>query len=146
MGKNIYAINRPNFKVKVLRQRVSVDEKNKVVVARIDWQLNAPSVFDEIFAGVGGWKSNLGYVRGLAKGVAMPKEGDEFDVEKGKKIAIAMAESNMYTNASNIVISRMKHLTAITKSLSNMAYDFYDKSIEVCNHNVQYIDRVASGE
>ena len=140
MVKNFYALSRNDFKIRIVRQNVVVDKKNECVVARIEWRLVAPDVFDAILFGI---DYSLSQISGVAKGVARCKEGDVFDEEKGVKIAIAMAESNAYTNASSIIAGRILHLGQMINKFSKMERNFARKAYDVRKHNVDYIERIA---
>ena len=138
MKKNFYGLNRPNFKIRMVRQNVTADEKNKRVIANLDWELDAPDAFTDVLFGLG----DFGYIRGSAKGVAVCRDGDVFDAVKGEKVAIAIAESNAYTNAANIVAKRVAHLNDMMEKLTEMRAQFGNKALDVVKHNKGYIRRI----
>lgn len=138
MKKNYYGLDRSNFKIRISRQNVSVDEKNKRVIANLDWELDAPNAFSDVLFGLG----DFGFIRGSAKGVAVCVDGDVFDAVKGEKVAIAIAENNAYTNASNIVAKRVAHLNDMMDKITEMRAQFGNKAVKVVEHNKEYIKRI----
>lgn len=69
------------------------------------------------------------------KGVARLMPGDEFDFNKGKKIALAKAENSIYKEVNNYLINRMIDLL----SFNECVLDFNRKAEEVIDHNNRYI-------
>lgn len=68
-------------------------------------------------------------------GVAKLMDGDTFDVEVGKKIARAKAESVAYANVANVII---KVYSKFGDALNSME-DFFDKASRVLVHNEEYV-------
>lgn len=62
---------------------------------------------------------------------------DEFDVEKGKKVARAKAEASAYKHTSKALY---KVMDEALKVLTDSSAEFITKASIVCKHNKEYID------
>ena len=133
---NMLAIDRPNFKLSIETDSIVVDEKNRTVVATVKWRLASPEPFTNINYCF--WSAHSA-PNGTAKGVALCSPEDVFDAEIGKKIAVAIAESNAYSNARDIVSGRFRRLLEMLRKLMPIATDFVNKADGVIEHNSKYI-------
>ena len=81
-------------------------------------------------------------------GVARCKGGDIFDPEKGKRIAIALAENDVYRKALSLA-RRARIIFREDKRYCQQAIDslnrFIKKGEKTFKHNWEYIDRVDKG-
>lgn len=139
MKKHYIELDRDNFKLRTYRESTIVDEKNRRVIHTIEWELVAPKMFHDFM-----WCfcNNNPILHGVAKGVAVCSEEDTFNAELGTKIARAIAESNMYTNASKRLEKRMRHLRKRVLDLDMMSADFDFKARSVKVHNSEYINNI----
>lgn len=64
-------------------------------------------------------------------------ENDIFNVEIGKKIALARAEEKIYLKAKNLINQAAKDAAVFARS----AEKFEDKCYRVCAHNDDYVDQ-----
>jgi len=119
-----------DLKISFFEEReINVYEKKGTVVCRMK------GFFDE--------QEIVGY------GVARCKAGDTFDVEKGKRIATAIAENEVYKNAMHIARQwrmmyrdQKKHVEGILDAYSR----FIEKGEKTFTHNWDYIKRVDEGK
>jgi len=77
-----------------------------------------------------------------SKGVAKVSPGDKFDLDKGRRIALARAESAAYKEMADIVRSHMKQM----RNYGEVFKRFLEKYDRVKEGNKVYIKRVDNGE
>lgn len=88
-------------------------------------------------------------VRVSSKTEAVCKEGDVFSVEKGRKIAIAKAERNIYRNQAERLVRRWKavndilFITSDFPTLNSAINAFVEKANGCVSHNQRYIREIA---
>jgi hypothetical protein len=75
-------------------------------------------------------------------GVAKCCDEDVFDIERGKRIAMARAENNAYKNALKRLGKIYDHLLLYIKAIVN----FEKKTIGQCTHNIDYIESINNPE
>ena len=75
----------------------------------------------------------------IEKGIAKCAPGDTFDVERGKRIALARAENTAYVSALKPPDKFMEQIAFIV----NAYEDFNDKAYHACAHNEDYIDSLS---
>ena len=125
---------RNNFKLSFDKTQIKffVNEKKRTVTCTIVAELLTP--FDT-------WNTIPNtYINGV--GVAKCCEEDTFDVERGKRIAMAKAENNAYKKSVN-------YLEPFTKELLNTIYEigtYAEKAGEYLAHNEDYIESVSNPE
>ena len=73
------------------------------------------------------------------RGTAKCAPGDTFDVERGKRIALARAENNAYLAALKHIDKYMADIAFIVKAYE----EFNDKAYHACAHNEDYIDSLS---
>ena len=144
--------NRENFKISFKGERVNddvqtndkfsvtdqlndtqffVNEKKGTVVCVLEGYLNVPTTTTDI----------LYLPERIFKGVGVAKcaDDDVFDVERGKRIALAKAENRIY-------ISAMRYINATTERLVKVLCafdDFSEKGYHTCAHNEDYISSLS---
>jgi hypothetical protein len=108
-----------------------VDEKKGVVACVLTSELKTPFGFaspvylpSRIFT---------------CKGVAKCHEVDVFDEERGKRVALAKAENKCYFEAMKWTHEQLEYIDFI----SDCIYDFHDRGIIQCEHNLEYIKRIS---
>lgn len=73
------------------------------------------------------------------RGVAKCAPGDKFDIERGKRIALARAENKVYLSALNYLDKFMEQIGVLV----NAYEEFNDKAYHACAHNEDYIDSLS---
>ena len=76
-------------------------------------------------------------VRGVGVAKCMPN--DTFDVERGKRIALAKAENRAYLNALDILVEYRNQLDFFTNAINV----FEDKTYHCCAHNEDFIQSLS---
>ena len=72
-------------------------------------------------------------------GIAKCKKSDIFDVERGKRIALARAENKAYLNALGYLNEKATEFTYFLNAIEK----FGDKTFRCCAHNEDYIDSLS---
>ena len=124
--------SRDDFKISFRKNDVQffVNEKKNIVICVIEGELQSPYA----------WNSHIsvGFPTLRGKGVATCDSNDVFDVERGKRIALAVAENDVYSQAKTYLSNVLKELQFFTKKISN----FKIKSDRCREHNKDYINSV----
>jgi hypothetical protein len=108
----------------VARRKKTKNEKNDSY---------GPYIFASIFNGT---RSN--YMTVTSRAVL--SDNDEFSVEKGKKIALAKAESMVYAKLAKALEKNFNDYTNVMKARLD---DFSNKAKRVEAHNAEYIESIA---
>ena len=129
--------NRNDFKLRFSDYNAPqffVNKRKGVVVCKLETSLETPSsMFDdiyvprEIFTGVG---------------IAKCSPDDVFDEARGKKIAMAKAENDAYTQAHTYMNKQLNELEFFVAAAKN----FNAKAIACRAHNLDYIDSLHNPE
>lgn len=122
--------------IKVHVINVGYDVKGTDVIAHLVWRPIYPREYD-VIAPL--WFRGEKY---KSVGVAHLQPGDEFDLRKGQRIALAKAETLAY---SEVVRDVRATLAGLEKGIYQ-AQNFLAKAARVKEGNVKYIQRVDSGE
>lgn len=127
------AFNRNNFKISFVNEmtRFFVNEEKRTVVCVLYGNLNVPTIWD----GCVYIPQNLLCERGVAK--CAPE--DVFDVERGKRIALAKAENQMYLSALKYLDNYMAQIAVFVNAFEM----FNDKAYHACAHNDDYISSLS---
>ena len=125
--------NRSDIKVSFNNEKTKfyVNEKKGTVVCSVEGSLLVPTNWDSCVLVPG---ATL-----VEKGIAKCAPEDTFDVERGKRIALARAENKAY-------LSALKHLDKFMEQIAfivNAYEDFNDKAYHACAHNEDYIDSLS---
>lgn len=137
MSKHYVNLDKAIIKLEIISESTIVDEKNRRVIHVVEWILRVPELMKSLLRVI----CKDGYdLYGRAKGVAVCHPEDKFDIEIGKKMARAMAESNAYCNATRRISRRLRRLATISHQMSNMGIDFIIKSNDIAIHNKEYQD------
>ena len=144
--------NRENFKLSFKGERVAndgnenvkysvtdslndtqffVNEKKGTVVCVLEGYLNVPTTANDI----------LYLPERIFKGVGVAKcaQDDVFDVERGKRIALAKAENRIYISARRYIEDTVGRVSSVLNAFS----DFSDKASHTCAHNEDYISSLS---
>lgn len=110
-----------------------INEKKGTVTCKMSAVLNGPcEIIDSFIGGDVSFPSSFMN----STGVARCHEGDVFDVEIGKRIALSKAENCLYNNAA-IKVSEYCEKLDFMRSVCN---EFAAKSFRCQAHNLDYID------
>ncbi len=140
--KNPYrGLDRQSFKLRIVSENTIVDEKNRRVIHKVEWELVCPTLFYFFTESILRTYKDC-VIKGVAKGIAVCHPEDKFDATLGTKIARALAESNAYKNATRRLVKRMRRLDKIILDLKDMTADFELKTIDVETHNAQYLNEI----
>ena len=71
---------------------------------------------------------------------------DEFDVDKGKKIAMAKLEATAYERFVGALVNWEARLKEFTRSVTLMTRNFAVKGVTAAHHNWRYIEDITSTE
>lgn len=123
------AFTRNDFKISFDGESTEffVNEKKGTVVCVLTGILDTPKDYDESI-----WIPNKFFKE---KGIAKCVDGDVFDVERGKRIALAKAENRMYISALRYIENCVKPYEFVFNAFEK----FTDKAYHTCAHNDEYI-------
>ena len=126
-------MSRRDIKIVFNAPQYTIAENNKAVICHLTCDVDAPEGL------LYGYESYLLYplTKKVYKGVAIAKDGDTFDVNIGKKVALAKAENLAYKRINNFFKKYYKIYTDATKAIK----DFDAKSKRVINHNISYMSK-----
>ena len=113
-----------------------VNELKRTVTCKLSGNLNGPCE-DEMWGDV-----DFPYKRISVAATARCHKDDEFDIERGKRIALSKAENELYSNASIEVSKFCEKLDFMRK----VCDDFFIKSVRCQAHNIDYIDSLTMPE
>ena len=126
---------RNNIKIRFGKPVYNVDEKNGVVVCTLRYIADAPSAV--IFASESAICGSRWRMTQKVKTVARVKDNDSFDVNVGKKVALAKAENQAYSYVKNWMMLAHKEVVKTVRAMK----DFKDKAEKVKNHNIEYMKK-----
>lgn len=134
-------MDRLKIKIKFDQPALYVDSERGFVKCTLKGTMNLPKYI----------ATSLGLpeqVRVSSKTEAICKDGDVFSVEKGRKIAIAKAERNIYRNQSNRLVRRWKTVNDVVfmagvPTLNSAINAFVEKANGCVAHNERYIREIA---
>ena len=124
--------DRDNFKLRFVSEpKFHVNEKKGVVVCRLQADLVSPrGNYDSPY---------VQHAFANCVGVARCNEHDKFDVNRGKRIALARAENQCYMEAASYLEENRQKLLFLAEAIG----EFIDKGYECCAHNDDYIDSLS---
>ena len=128
--------NRNNFKLSFEKNRTQffVNEKKGTVSCVVSARLICPCSWDSPVM--------INGVEISCTGVAKCHADDTFDVERGKRIAMAKAENKVYLKAVAYLEEKQKHLVFMNNAIET----FSSKAYHQCSHNVDYMDSISNTE
>lgn len=120
---------RNEIKLKFEEPDYIVDEKNGVVICKLFFYILYPPCVEATCCPL---------YRGFAvKGVARVGENDTFDVNIGKKVALARAEQKAYKKVQKSLDQKVVELLPVLNKIG----DFRHKAFKVVAHNEEYINK-----
>ena len=124
--------NRNNIKLHFKSPTYFVDEENKVVICHLKFKTSVPTTFKLNMP----WsdEGNPSFSQ-TVKAVAFVKENDDFNINVGKKVALAKAENKAYSYVLNYYKQAKDKLCRALDAYD----DFEDKVWRVKAHNVEYM-------
>ena len=125
-------------KIKIHFYGEKFSNKGNKVVCVLNYFITAPEYYDKN-GSYGSFKFGNGSEAMKAIGVAVCGRDDIFDIEKGKKIAKARAETEAYKRATELIRDKVFNLA---HAYANMYTDFYTKNMNVRKHNKEYIKKL----
>lgn len=125
-------------KIKIHFYGEKFSHNGKKVVCVLNYYISAPEYYDKN-GSYGNFRFGNGSETMKAIGVAVCSDDDIFDLEKGKKIAKARAETEAYKRATELLRDKVFNLA---HSYVNMYTDFYSRNINVRKHNKEYIKKL----
>lgn len=126
---------RNNIKIRFEKPVYNVDEKNEVVVCTLRYKVDAPPTV--VFASESSIHDSPWHMTQTVKTVARVKNNDSFDVNVGKKVALAKAENLAYSHVKNWMMLAHKEVVKTVRAMK----DFKDKAEKVKNHNIEYMKK-----
>lgn len=129
--------DRNDFKLSFFKENTEfyVNEKKKTVACTIVGKLNTPCEFSF----TNSYPFEIPYRMFTVTGVAKCLGNDVFDVERGKRIALAKAENKVYRKASRHLFELQKHLSFLSSGIDK----FLSKSFNQCQHNDIFIESIS---
>lgn len=109
-----------------------VNKKKGSVTCRLKGELSVPCID---FPVIEGDKPYRYYHTILAIGVATCSPDDEFDANRGKRIALAKAENEAYNLAKKYLVGYQRFFEEANEAV----IDFYEKAARATKHNKEYI-------
>lgn len=120
---------RNEIKLKFQEPEFIVDEKNGVVICKLSFDDLYPRCIEETFY--------IPHIMHTVKGVARVGENDAFDVNVGKKIALARAEQKAYKKVQKYLDQHVVKLLSVMDKIGK----FRHKAFNVIEHNREYINK-----
>ena len=122
-----------NIKIHFKQPEYIVDETNGVVICKLKFNTAAPLMVR--CSAISSSYEDPTLTEQVIKTVVFAKNGDKFDVNVGKKVALAKAENKAYSYVENWMMLAHKEVVKTVRAMK----DFKDKAEKVKAHNVEYI-------
>lgn len=124
----ISTYDRNDIKIRFFNPEFYINEKKQTVTCKLYFRAEAPYI-----------------IRALTKccmsktviATATLKHNDVFNVNVGKKIALAKAENMAYSIVNNLITDAYKNILNVTKAISDFRY----KATRVKEHNIEYMKK-----
>lgn len=126
---------RNNIKISFEAPEYIVNESAGMVICKLKFLVNVPSVIH--FCSKIPFHENPVCTVQTVKTVVFAKNNDVFDVNIGKKVALAKAENKAYSYTYEFVKSTQKPLA----NALDVIEDFRDKCQKVKAHNIEYMKK-----
>lgn len=124
-----------NIKIHFEKPEYIVDEANGVVICKLRFNTTAPSVVR--WCTTTPVDKDPTFAERVVKTVVFAKNGDKFDVNIGKKVALAKAENKAYSYVKNWMMLVHKEVVKTVRVMK----DFKDKAEKVKSHNIEYMKK-----
>lgn len=126
---------RNEFKLSFKEPKYIVDETNRVVICLLDYVAHSPAICDYAVYPNYDWPNPS--FRLTSKAVVVTKKGDKFDINVGKKVALAKAENKAYSYTYNYFARGIKALSSALSAIN----DFKHKVKRIKKHNIEYMKK-----
>lgn len=126
---------RNSVKIHFKNPEYIVDEVNKVVICKLKFTCSVPDVVN--YASKWAFHESPTCKEQVVKSVVFVKNDDKFDVNIGKRVALAKAENQAYSYVNNYVQSCKKELEIALHAVNNFKW----KKAKVKNHNIEYMKK-----
>lgn len=123
-----------NIKIHFKQPEYIVNEANGVVICKLRFIATAPFMLRCIMTPI---HEDPALTEQVIKTVVFAKNGDKFDVNVGKKVALAKAENKAYSYVKNWMMLAHKEVVKTVRAMK----DFKDKAEKVKAHNVEYMKK-----
>ena len=107
-----------------------INEEKRIVVCKVSAEINVPWDYESVVSIP--WKKFEG------EGIAKCSPEDVFDIERGKRIALAKAENQAYLNATRYLHNVHIQLEFFINRIDR----FKDKALRHCVHNEDYMNSI----
>lgn len=124
-----------NIKIHFEQPEYIVDETNGVVICKLKFNTTAPLMVR--CCGIIPISKDPTVIEQVVKTVVFAKNGDKFDVNVGKKVALAKAENRAYSYVKNWMMLAHKEVVKTVRAME----DFKNKAEKVRAHNVEYMKK-----
>lgn len=123
-----------NIKIHFKQPEYIVDEANGVVICKLKFIVTAPFMVRCTMSPI---HEDPTLTEQVIKTVVFAKNGDKFDANVGKKVALAKAENRAYSYVKNWMMLAHKEIVKTVRAM----VDFKDKAEKVKAHNVEYMKK-----
>lgn len=145
------------FKLQIFHERYFVNEEKRTVTVKAEVRVFVPDFILKTISPEQlpeGFSTGALYPFGGVYGsepleltaTARCAPEDEFDVDKGKKIAMAKLEGAAYERFVYALVNWNAELQRFTESVNKMTRDFVVKGTMAAQHNWKYIDDITGVE
>ena len=153
---NFFNYDGSKFKLRIFHERYFVNEEKRTVTVKADVSMYVPEFILRTIAPERlpvGFSEESMYPFGLyghdpiqmtATARCCPE--DEFDVETGKKIAMARLEANAYERFVGSLVDWNARFREFASSVNLMTQEFVGKGMTAAHHDRRYIDRISEGQ
>ena len=124
---------RNSIKIHFKNPEYIVDEANGVVICKLRFTCSTPNVVHYVSRCA--FHESPACTEQTVKSVVFAKNDDKFDVNIGKRVALAKAENQAYSYVNNFIQSGKKELEQALQAVNN----FKRKKIKVKNDNIEYM-------
>jgi hypothetical protein len=137
------------FKLRIYRERYFINEKKRTVTVKAKVKFCVPDFITRTVSMdqlPDGFYPEWAHSNFEMTATARCAPEDEFDVDKGKKIAMAKLEATAYERFVGALVNWEARLKEFTRSVTLMTRDFAVKGTMAANHNWRYIDDITGTE
>lgn len=155
MGKMKFNYGGEKFRLHILGPRYDVDEQNRTVTVTAQVSVSVPEFISKTIGFETmpqGFSPDSEYPFGGVYGheavemswTARCAPEDEFDAEKGKKIALSKLESNAYFRFTKSLNNWARRLALFANHAINACDDFVYRGTNAALHDLRYIDDITN--
>ena len=136
------------MKLQISNEKYFVNEAKRTVTVVADVSVKTPgdilNTITEAQLPAGFNESNYPWDETITmRHTAVCSKDDQWDVEKGKKIAMAMLEAKAYESMMKRLNTWYERFTDFTERLWNVINDFNARAYAASSHDRSYVNRIA---